>query len=261
MIRANRFIGRVLLIAMVCPVLMHTQAQAQTGDPMRFVRWTLGDAGALGRSALSPRSALVVGSVGATVLLASTLDHSLYSHTSELPDHVPSRIRRVFHEAGNVNLIRPAAVVIFLGSLTSGNEHFQDAAFTSMESVIYANLVVSALKLMVGRDRPLEETGPGQYKPFGGGRSMPSGHAATVFAFTTPWLVYYPGLVSGAMFALGAGTAIARMADQYHWFSDVVAGALVGSVTGYLLARRHRNLAVTPVLAVNSTGVSLTVRF
>ena len=111
-----------------------------------------------------------------------------------------------------------------------------------------------------GGARPHENVGPNSVKPFSGSRSFPSGHATTVFAFTTPWIFYYPGIASGALFTLGLGTAVARMADQYHWFSDVLGGAFIGFGVGYLLSRRHQRLSRVPSLNLSVNGFSLTWR-
>lgn len=235
-------------------------ANGQSGDPMRFVRWSAGDVGALAQSAWSTRSALVIGVAGSTILLASQFDRTLARHSTDLSDSMPRRMRKVLHEAGNVDLIRPLAVVVFLGSLTSGNEYFQDAAFTSMEAVIYANIITQALKFVAGRERPSAGVGSRRFKPFSGARSLPSGHATTVFAFATPWLIYYPGVASVSLLTLGVGTALVRMADDYHWLSDVMAGGLIGGGMGYLLSRRHKNLIATPVLALDKVGLRLVVR-
>lgn len=247
----------LLLLILAGPSLT---ASGQSGDPMRFVRWSAGDVGALAQSAWSSRSALVVGIAGSTVLLASQFDRTLARHSRQLSESMPRRMRKVLHESGNVDLIRPLAVVVFLGSLTSGNEYFQDAAFTSMEAVIYANLVTQALKFVAGRERPSAGVGSGRFKPFSGARSLPSGHATTVFAFAMPWLIYYPGVASVSLITLGVGTALVRMADDYHWLSDVLAGGLIGGGMGYLLSRRHQNLVASPVLALDKVGLRLVVR-
>ena len=246
----------------LCLLLMTVAgvSTAQSNDPMRFVRWSIDDVGAFTRSIWSPRSALIVGVAGGSILLASQMDRSLAVHSEALSGDIPKRVRRVFHESGNVDLIQPMSVLLFLGSLTSRDAYFQDAAFTSMEAVIYANLVTQTLKFITGRARPDEGLGPRRFEPFGGARSMPSGHATTIFAFATPWVMYYPNVASATLVTLGAGTALARMVDQYHWFSDVFAGAMIGAGTGFLLSRRHQAVAAMPVLALDATGFWVTIR-
>ena len=233
---------------------------AQSEDPLRFIRWPVGDVLSAPRSMLTLRAGLTLGVAAGGILAASHFDRGFSHRAERLEDVTPNRVRKVFHEIGNVNVIRPMAAVVFVGALTSSNIHFQDAAFTSLESIIFANLLANGLKLAIGRARPHENAGPNSIKPFSGSRSFPSGHATTVFAFTTPWIFYYPGVASGALFALGLGTAVARMADQYHWFSDVLGGAFVGFGVGYLLSRRHQRLSRVPSLSLSMNGFSLTWR-
>ena len=233
---------------------------AQSEDPLRFIRWPVGDVLSAPRSMFTLRTGLTVGVAAGGILAASHFDRGFSYRAERLEDATPTRMRKVFHEIGNVNIIRPMAAVVFVGALTSSNIHFQDAAFTSLESIIFANLLANGLKLAIGRARPHENAGPNSVKPFSGSRSFPSGHATTVFAFSTPWIFFYPGIASGALFALGLGTAVARMADQYHWFSDVLGGALIGFGVGYLLSRRHQRLSRAPSLSLSVNGFSLTWR-
>ncbi|NBC18539.1 MAG: phosphatase PAP2 family protein, partial [Bacteroidetes bacterium] len=87
---------------------------------------------------------------------------------------------------------------------------------------------------------------------------FPSGHATTVFAFTTPWVLYYPGVPTYGLLALSAGTAYARLADNVHWFTDVMAGSAIGIATAYWLTRRHQEAVersrLQPILAADRIG-------
>lgn len=255
-----RTVSWLFLVALWLSAQIIQTAAAQSSDPIRFGRWAAGDVRAFSQSIATPKAAIIIGAVGGTVILISPLDRWLTRNSQELMLDAPRRVRKVLHEVGNVNVVRPMAAVVFLGTLTSGDAYLQNAAFTSLEAIIYANLATNVLKTVVGRARPNEGVGPASFTPFGGGRSFPSGHATTVFAFTTPWVLYYPGAVTYTLFGLGIGTAAVRMADDYHWFTDVLSGALIGAGTGYLLSRRHKQLAIVPVLSSGGTGVSVIMR-
>ena len=245
-----------ILSGLICMVLVCT-VEAQSPDPLRFVRWTAGDIAAVPQATLTLRAGLTLGVAAGGILAVSHFDRRLSGEAKKFADSTAPRVRRVLHEVGNANIIRPMAAILFVGSLTSGDIYLQDAAFTSLESIVLANLLTNTLKLVVGRARPHADLGPNSLRPFGGDRSFPSGHATTVFAFTTPWVLYYPGIASGSLFVLGVGTAVVRMADEYHWFSDVLGGALIGFGTGYLLSRRHQRLTGGPQLGLSTNGISL----
>jgi len=139
------------------------------------------------------------------------------------------------------------------------DERFQDAAFTSLEAVILSNLATGALKAVFGRARPFQNQGSDVFEPFSGNTSFPSGHATTAFSFITPWIVYYPGPVTYAAAGLAGGTALARLSLRFHWPSDVVAGAAIGSLTGIWLSRRHLGLSggarIRPVAGPGTLGL------
>ena len=255
---------RLSLLAILVATSGHlAQAQVSPDDPMRFVWWVGGDVVAGAKGLATPRAALIAGgSIGALLLLAQR-DEAWARESTMLVDRTPSLARRMLHEVGNAKIIRPVSAVLFLGTLTSGNERLQDAAFTSFEAIVLANLVTNALKLAVGRARPDESTHSTDLQPFSRRRSFPSGHATTAFAMAMPWVLYYPGPATYALLALGAGTAFVRMVDSFHWFTDVVAGAAIGGGMAYLLTRRHQrlsaNVRLSP-LAFGGVGLSAVIR-
>jgi len=249
-----------LALALVA-VMATAPAGAQprrSADPLRFLIWPVGDARALAGNLVSSQSLYALGA-GAALVWASRYDETLTDKASDLAD---TPVLRVVEEFGNVKAVQPMAVVLFVGSLMSGDARFQDAAFTSLEAVVFANLITNGLKGAFGRARPRQNHGSGAFRPFSGDTSFPSGHATTVFALVTPWLFYYPHWTTAGLVVLAAGTAFSRMATRAHWFTDVVAGAAVGFLTGYGLSRRHLRtggLRIAPQLGYRSAGVR--VRF
>ncbi len=253
-----------LLWLALWPATATAQAPEPSPDPIRFVWWTGGDVKAFGRGVFSMRTLYVAAGVGGTVFLLSGQDADLTQGAIDLAEGAGRRPRRILNEIGNVDAVRPMALIFFLGSLTSGNKKLQDAAFTSLEAIVISNLITNSLKALVGRARPFQNEGASSFKPFSGNTSFPSGHATTVFAFTTPWLLYYRNAPTIALFALGAGTAFTRMADNVHWFTDVLVGTAVGFTTGYWLTKRHQRddarITVTPVVADGQGGLFVRVK-
>ena len=263
--RVMRHALALVLLLGLWPTASAAQTPSSSPDPVRFVLWTGGDVKAFGRGFFSMRTLYVAAGVGGTVFLLSGQDADLTQGAIDLAEGAGTRPRRILNEVGNVDAVRPMALIFFLGTLTSGNERLQDAAFTSLEAIIISNLITNTLKAVVGRARPFQEEGASSFKPFSGNTSFPSGHATTVFAFTTPWLLYYHNAPTIALFALGAGTAFTRMADNVHWFSDVLIGTAIGFTTGYWLSKRHQRestrVSVTPVVGNQQTGLFVRVKF
>jgi len=55
----------------------------------------------------------------------------------------------------------------------------------------------------------------------------------TAFAVTIPLALFYPDLTAGLLFC-AFSVAISRILLGMHFLSDVIAGALIGAVVGYL---------------------------
>lgn len=147
-------------------------------------------------------------------------------------------------------MINLPVIALAGGALVTNNIKFQDAAFTSLQTLVYAGLIGYGLKGILGRARP-EWTTP--YDPYAffdrtgknpfshdGNSSYPSGHAIAAFGIITPWVLYYPSPFTYALYALPVGTSLSRLAVEKHWATDLVVGAAIGVAMGRWLTHRHR---------------------
>lgn len=117
------------------------------------------------------------------------------------------------------------------------------------ESYLFTGMVTLLTKNLVGRERPYAAgCSAGSCGSASRNKSFISGHAAT--SFTAAGLtcalhgrldLYGDALADGA--ACGAALVVAtvasalRVVSDEHWATDVLAGALVGLISGYLLPR------------------------
>ena len=120
------------------------------------------------------------------------------------------------------------------------------------ESMVVSAVLVQGLKYSFARKRPyVRDLPPGSPLSGEANLSFPSGHTAFAFSLATAagtvaTLRGYRSApyVWGAGMALAAFTGYLRMAADKHYASDVIVGALTGSLVGwavpYLIHRRWR---------------------
>lgn len=248
----------LVFLYLLCPICA-AQDQSDFG---RFARWAKEDPIAMFRN-VGVKQAIGVGTAGLTFATLSAFDEPTSQGIQE--HYGQSRFLGITNEFGNKMLILPASVALFGSSLLTRSTKFQDAAFTSLQSVLMTSLTVGAGKFLFARERPYQNEGAYDFDFVSAGQtSFPSGHTARAFSFITPWIMYYPSPLTYSLFALPAGTAIARIAEGKHWLSDVAAGAVIGFSMGYYLSKRHLgagDIQVTPTFGKNLAALSINFEF
>jgi len=252
----------LLLLLMTGQALSTAQAQPVEGRG-RFLRWLYQDAGAL-ISQVNPRTPIYLAGAAFYLIPASGLDPQVNPEVRKITGGAFGSYLDVVNEFGGPRMNLPVTA-LFAASLATKDRRFQDAAFTSFQSMLYAGVIGYTLKYAFGRSRPYEGQGAFQFSPFSGHTSFPSGHTTTAFAIVTPWVLYYPNIGTYALFAVCSGTAIARLERDKHWATDVLAGGTIGFLTAFWLTRRHQgalpNLSVTPGLVEDRPSLALSLRF
>lgn len=136
------------------------------------------------------------------------------------------------------------------------------AAFAGLQALFINALVNTLLKLLTGRRGPAnpyrlrldrlpfrKTTDPTDFDfafwnhGLADGRFFwPSGHTASIFAFITALTVFYPEKkwIPLVGYPLCLLTALTMVAGDFHWTSDVVAGAIGGIAIGITVGRYFR---------------------
>lgn len=248
--------GRIVpLVVMVGVAWFPNPAKGQsTDDPLRFGAWLVQDVRAFPGALIRKPSTLF----GASLMGVGLVSYKDAEWGPAMQTWHRREAWRVVEEFGDANAMRPAAIMIFVGSLFQDDHRFQDAAFTGLESLILANLLTNGLKAMGGRSRPWQEDGADDWEPFSGNTSFPSGHATTAFALMTPWIMYFDHPLAWAGIGIATATSLSRVTLRYHWPSDVLAGAMIGSSISIWLSRRHQR-SMNGTLPDSRSGVQLQV--
>ncbi len=92
-------------------------------------------------------------------------------------------------------------------------------------------------------------------------RSFPSGHTSGAFALATVAEVFYGPWVGVPSYVLASLVGVSRIDSNRHVASDVLAGAVLGSLIGLGTARFHKDefskFFIVPTVDGDSAGVSL----
>jgi membrane-associated phospholipid phosphatase len=74
------------------------------------------------------------------------------------------------------------------------------------------------------------------------GLRWPSGHTGSMFALVSSLVAFYPDELWIALIGYPAavGVGLGMIEGDYHWFSDVVAGALIGHIIGWVTGTQFR---------------------
>jgi len=212
------------------------------------------DFSAAGRTAAGANW-LEAGAIGAGVVLAaSALDKRADRFAA---DHESNRWVKGVTRVGNALpwlALAGSAVAAFEGSDPVRSR----TSFAAAEAGATAILVATGLKYAVGRARPGDNASNRDFKPFSsttGFDAFPSRHTALAWAVATPFALEYnaPGL-----YAVAALSNLARVGSREHWFSDTVAGSLIGYGIGHIFWESSRTPRKgEPRVLVNPSGVHL----
>lgn len=147
----------------------------------------------------------------------------------------------------------------FVSAALIGGQYLWDTDATHWQSharaFIWQTAVTQVMKYSFGVQRPGNKN---RYESF------PSGHTATAFATATS-LTYAYGWKAGAVaYPLAAFVGLARMSDDMHWASDVVAGAFVGVIVARASApdeQGRSSSAWAPVVGPDLNGLTYLYSF
>jgi membrane-associated phospholipid phosphatase len=129
-----------------------------------------------------------------------------------------------------------AGLMYLMGCAKHRSPHLANTGFTALEAMGAANVMTFAVKVATNRQYAYHVNPHGEF--WEGGRSFPSGHAATSFAFASVIAHRYPHnfwLKWGA-YGLATGVSLARVGGKKHFVSDILIGGTLGYVTGSFMA-------------------------
>jgi membrane-associated phospholipid phosphatase len=177
-----------------------------------------------------------------------------------------TRLANDFRYFGNYAAFSVLGAFYIGGRIGHDNRAQETALDGLIASVLAGGVITGVLKEVTGRYRPSTHRGVYSFKPFSGNASFPSGESTEAFAAGSVIATQYPNIwVEIACYGTASMVAFARMREDGHWASDVVAGALIGTVVGRAVVHLNRRLrarvSVAPLLAPGAQGLTIHTAF
>ncbi len=157
----------------------------------------------------------------------------------------------------------------YLAGIAGDNRNAVEVAQDGLAaSIIASGLISTTIKLTVGRSRPRDNVGVAHFQPFSDpNASFPSGHTTEAFALASvisnhydePWVGYTAYSVAGLV-------GVARTYHDAHFASDVLLGAVIGTLVGNSVVAHNKSLrssklSLQPDLSPGLIGVRLVGKF
>jgi len=169
----------------------------------------------------------------------------------------------------NVQPLGNEYAIGIVGSFYIYGEIFKDprAKTTALDSIaataIASGIVTNSFKYVIGRGRPTDGHGAYNFQPFSGQDSFSSGHTTEAFALASVISEHYDSLwVQVPAYGLASAVGYARLNNNRHWPSDVLAGAVIGTFVGKTVVhfnQRHRQISIQPIVGPDIHGAQMSM--
>ena len=185
-------------------------------------------------------TALVVGGIGTTMLFDPTLRSTFRKNQSKFGDQL-FQIQD-YYAAPKIS----AGLAFSLygtGLFFNKSKWRETGILLAGAQILNANLTV-IFKSAFGRTRPFREQGNHQFhflETSFDRTSFPSGHTSNAFAFTTVLahqIDWMPATIF--LYSCAGVVGLARIYYDQHWFSDVVGGAVLGTMSAKWVIRFYQ---------------------
>ncbi len=146
-----------------------------------------------------------------------------------------------------------------VGALTDDSNAIQVAQDGIAASLIASGIITPAIKLITGRSRPRDDAGIYHFKPFSNANSsFPSGHTTEAFALASVIANHYEATwVTCTSYTIASLVGLARAYHHAHFASDIVAGAMIGTLVGKSVVAHNAELRSGKVVLLPEVGPGL----
>lgn len=206
---------------------------------------------------------------GVTLVLFG-LDHGVRQWVERHDTFNSAKLSLAITRLGEGPFLLGLMATMYIGGEAFKEDSLRKTALMSLESFAIGGVIVTGLKFILGRRRPLVGNGPLDFNFFSfkiadSTHSFPSGHSVSAFAVASVIAGQSDNPVVGAVsYGLASLVAFSRINNNAHWISDVFVGSLLGYFIGKkVLALNRPSTTNKPTLsfAPGPGGFSLSLRF
>lgn len=177
-----------------------------------------------------------VGIAASAVLDPEAREWALRGHTRSL-----DRFAKSVNRLGTAQRLVPAMTITYVGALLTHRESLATGTLNTAAGYLAADLVESALKPIVGRERPHVEGNSHRFHPFtanGDWHSFPSAHVAHIASIAAAVSAQTHSMpISALSDVLVSLVGLDRVYEDQHWTSDVTATIVLSSMVSEATVR------------------------
>lgn len=188
-----------------------------------------------------------IGAVTGGILVAALVDAPIARAIRESPSDGRLRTARPLKRFGEAPVMVGVSGGLALAGWAGGRPALVRLGGQTAAALLLETVAVQATKQLVGRARPYQDPDRDafDFAPFSSQAAFPSGHSAAAFAMaTTLGDATHSTWARAGLYTLATGTAWARLAEEKHWLSDVVAGAAIGILSARVANGRTKVLGL-----------------
>lgn len=183
-----------------------------------------------------------VGIATSAALDPEAREWALHTHGRSL-----DRLAKAVNPLGTAHVLVPGMAITYVGALITRDESLATGTLNTAAAYIASDLIESALKPVIGRERPHVEGDAHRFHLFtnnGDWHSFPSAHVAHITSIAQAISMQtQSSSLTGVCGSLVALMAWDRVYEDQHWTSDVTAtialSSLISSATVRWLESRH----------------------
>jgi len=169
---------------------------------------------------------------------------ALFATDTDISDALPNTqhqidVSRSISEIGSAYTLYGVSGAFYLIGRLKDNDRLRETGWLGVMAITHSQIVVEALKLATGRERPDDNDGQGRF--WKGKRGFPSGHAISSWAFASVVAKEYDDnrLIQVGAYSLATIVSVSRVTARRHFPSDVVVGSTMGFLIGRYMVRAH----------------------